>query len=72
MSQYVAVGTSVVLAHFTGESRIAAELADHASAKQAAKLLNRARHLNDVRRKYTASARTIMAAESLPSFRWID
>jgi len=66
------VSTSIVLVHFNGESRIAAEVADHASAKEGSRMLNRARFLNDVQRKYTASARLFAQVETLPGFRWID
>jgi len=71
-SKYFAVSTSIVLAHESGEQRIAAEVADHASAKNGADMLNKARFLNDVKRRYTDSARMFAKAELLPGFRWID
>ena len=71
MSQYFAVSSSVVLVHPGGERRHAAELADFGTAKQAAEMLNRARYLNDAKRRYTAAARLIAEVETLPGFRWI-
>ena len=52
---------------FNGETRAVC-----ADAQKAAELLNKAIHLNDIKRKYTEAARTIYKAESLPGFRWLD
>lgn len=52
-----------------GESRIRAECDN---AQQAADILNKARYLNDAKRRYTAAARLIASVESLPGFRWIE
>jgi hypothetical protein len=37
---------------------------------KAVEMLNRAKHLNDIKRKYTASARLIAQVEELPGFAW--
>jgi hypothetical protein len=41
-------------------------------AQRAADMLNRARYLNDEKRKYTAAARLIAKVECLDGFRWIE
>ncbi len=38
--------------------------------EKAISLLEKAWYLNDVKRKYTESARTIAMAEMLPGFKW--
>lgn len=48
----------------------AADCATPEDAARAAELLNKAQHLNDTRRRYTAAARTIATAEALPGFAW--
>jgi hypothetical protein len=35
-------------------------------------LFNKAHFLNDVKRKYTASARLFAQAEALPGFQWLE
>lgn len=64
MSFYHAVGNKVVLEH-----RVAAVCND---APRAVKLLNRARDLNDRKRRYTAAARLIAEAETLDGFEWTE
>jgi hypothetical protein len=41
-------------------------------AEKAVKLLNDARYLNNIKRKYTAAARKIAEAETLPGFKWVE
>ncbi len=41
-------------------------------AKEALQILEKAWFLNDVKRKYSAAARLIAEAESLPGFTWIN
>jgi hypothetical protein len=69
LATYTAKGNTVILAWFNGEAEPRAKCDD---AEKAARLLNKAMHLNDTKRKYTAAARTIAQAESLPGFRWMD
>ena len=38
---------------------------------KAIELFNKAHFLNDVKRKYTASARLFYEAEQLPNFKWL-
>lgn len=40
--------------------------------EKAIKLFERAHYLNDVKHKYTASARLFAEAEALPGFKWIE
>ena len=40
--------------------------------EKAIKLFDRAHFLNDVKRKYTASARLFAEAEALPGFKWLQ
>jgi hypothetical protein len=35
-------------------------------------LFDKAHYLNDVKRKYTASARLFAQAEALPGFKWLE
>lgn len=69
INTYVAEGNNVILQFAAGDRELAAVCDD---APAAVKLLNDARHLNDVKRRYTAAARKIAAAEALPGFRWLD
>ena len=64
---YQAQGNTVVFKCRDGEVNEVARCDD---ATQAANLMNRARHLNDVKRQYTASARLFAQAEQLPGFMW--
>jgi len=69
-THYTAAGKFIVLVHSDGDERKAAQCGSIAEAVQAAKLLNDAKHLNDVKRRYTDAARKIAKAEALPGFRW--
>jgi hypothetical protein len=68
-AKYTVGGPNIVRLVFDdGEFRPAAWCAKPADA---AELLNRARVANDIKRQYTAAARLIARAESLPGFKWI-
>ena len=54
------------------DRRLAATTATSDAADRAATLLNRARVLNDQKRKYTAAARLIAEAETLDGFAWVE
>jgi hypothetical protein len=70
-AKYVADdGDNVFLEWTTGERRFVAKTTGY--AKEAVMHLNKARFLNDVKRKYTEAARKIAQAEALPGFQWID
>lgn len=69
---YTAIDSRIVFVCANGEQNIAAEVQDHAAALKGAQLMNRARYLNDVKRKYTASARLFAEAEQLAGFRWVQ
>lgn len=77
-SHYTAVANTIVLVFSPTEERKAATIeggtkdAAAATAKKAAELLNKARHLNHVKRRYTEAARKIAAAEALPGFLWVE
>lgn len=66
---YAAIGNKVVFQHRSGEFD---DVAQCDQAPAAVKLMNRARHLNDVKRQYTASARLFAQAEQLPGFQWVE
>lgn len=66
---HIADGTNVILKFWNGETRVVATCQD---ASKAAKLLNDARYLNDIKRRYTAAARKIATAEALPEFVWVE
>lgn len=69
--KYIATDFDNVILDFgNGTSRPAAKCHGHAEA--VVKLLNDARYLNDVKRRYTAAARKIAAAETFPGFEWIE
>lgn len=53
-----------------GGKREVQKVATCPQANKAAKLLQRARVLNDVKRRYAAAARLIAEAEALPGFMW--
>lgn len=40
--------------------------------EKALEMMNRAWHLNDVKRQYTASARLFAKVEALPGFKWFE
>ena len=67
--RHIAVGRKVFIAFQDGEMRHRATC-DRAS--DAARLLDRARVLNDQQRKYMAAARAIAEAEMLPGFHWVQ
>ena len=75
---YTAVANIVIVVHQDGEERKVAQVnraskeTAAATAKKAAELLNRARYLNDVKRRYTDAVRKIAAAEALPGFTWVE
>lgn len=69
---YTAAGPFIIAVHSSGEERKAAKCASIPVAAEAAELLNRARYLNDVKRRYTDAARKIATAEALPGFQWIE
>ena len=69
---YQSQGNAVYFVHDPRDSRLSAKCQTPADATHAAKLLNRARTLNDVKRQYTAAARLIADAENLPGFVWIE
>ena len=75
---YTAAANLIVVVHQNGEERKAAQVngaskeTAAATAKKAAELLNRARYLNNVKRRYTDAARKIAAAEALPGFTWVE
>ena len=78
MSHYIAVANVIVLVFSATDQRKTATIeggtkpAAAATAIKAAELLNKARHLNDVKRRYTESARTIATVEALPGFVWTE
>ncbi len=69
MSEHRHYGNRIVQFWETGETRLVAHCD---KAAEACKLLDRARVLNDQKRRYTEAARTIARAESLPGFAWVD
>ncbi len=69
---YLAIDNQVYYLHRCGDRDERAICNSAADAKEAAALLNHAGHLNNVRRQYTAAARTIAKAESIAGFRWND
>ena len=68
---YAQIGNKVIFIHINKETHDVAECADAQTAFKAAKLMDKAGYLNDIKRKYTASARLYAQAEQLPGFRWI-
>lgn len=54
------------------DDEVVAVCADENAAGEAMMLLNQARHLNDVKRRYTESARKIYQAEQVNGFKWIN
>lgn len=65
---YETRGNDIVLVHRNPHQEVLVASCD-APAK-AVELLNKARWLNDVKRRYTAASRHIATAEALPGFRW--
>ena len=66
---YAHKGNRIFYVSINGENH---EVADCLQAEKAAKLMDRAQHLNDIKRQYTASARLFAKAEQLPGFTWIE
>lgn len=71
MSTYQQFGRCVYLVHAEDDKRLSAECSSSSGAFRATCLLNRARTLNDVKRKYTAAARLIEEAEAIDGFHWL-
>jgi len=69
---YEATGTQVTFRHRCGDVLPVATCAFTGDAIRIAAKLNRARYLNDVKRQYTAAARMIADAESIPQVTWHD
>ena len=69
---YSTRGCRVIITWADGTSRTVARCASPEAALIASKVIVRARHLNDVQCKYTASARKFAEAEALPGFQWIE
>jgi hypothetical protein len=69
---YQSRGSRIVFVSGNEDMGVRAECTTTADADRASEMLNRAGYLNDVKRKYTAAARLIAAAETVPGFRWID
>ena len=70
---YKAIGNKIVNVH--NEGKPYAEQFDVALCDQPAhaiKLMDKAHYLNDVKRKYTASARLFAEVEQLPGFKWLN
>jgi hypothetical protein len=78
MSHYTAVANIIVLVFQDGEEIKAAQIKGPSKeqsailAKEAVTLLNRARHLNNIKRRYTDAARKIAQAESIAGFEWTE
>ena len=69
-NQYQAIGNKIInMDTLTGESYDVA-LCD--TPTDAIKLFDKAHYLNDVKHKYTDSARMFAKAESLPGFKWLS
>lgn len=69
----VAVGKKIITVHNPGKPY--EERQDYAECDdphKAIRLLEKAWHLNDVKRQYTAAARLIAEAEELPGFKWLN
>lgn len=67
---YTTQGNAVGRIH-CNEFEAEATVADATTAAQAAAMFDKARNLNDRKRKYSASARMFAQIEALPGFRWI-
>jgi len=65
---YKAMGNKIVQVDHNGEQF---DVAFCNVPYEAIKLLDKARYMNDVKRKYTASARLFFQVEQLTGFTWI-
>ena len=65
---YIAIGSKVYFQHRDGTKDLRMQFTDTKTAAKAAKMSERARYLNDVKRQYTAAARLLADVENLPGY----